>query len=77
MVLQLIFGMTMYPAVKSLRFAMTMRIIITVQKQDPLSKITMPSNEKLKEQWAMIQNGGMMDGLKISIEEAPDEMVHF
>ena len=56
--------------------------MIKVLKQDPLAKIAIPSHEKLEEYRALIERRhpalpdvwGTMDGLKVKIDEAPDEI---
>ena len=80
MALQLIFGTTMTPTSKYLQFAR--RILVKVLLDDPYAyaKIEMPTHEKLKECWAVIQARhpaledvwGTMDGLKLRIESASD-----
>jgi hypothetical protein len=77
MVLQLIFGSTMTPVSRYLQFAK--RILLKILKASELSKICVPTNEKLEEYRAMIQERhrvldnvwGTMDGLKVRIEQAP------
>ncbi len=80
MAFQLIFRMTLSCVSKYLQFGR--QIIIKVLKQDPVAKIAMPSLEKLEEYRTLIATHhpviqdvwGTMDGLKIKIEEAPDEI---
>jgi hypothetical protein len=80
MVLQMLFGLTYTAVAKYIQFAR--RIVIKVLKQDPLAKIAIPSHEKLEEYCALIDRchpalpdvWGTMDGLKIKIDEAPDEI---
>jgi len=75
MVLQLIFGMTMTPLSKYLRFAR--QIVVNILK------IALPTNEKLGEYRQVIasrhpalqDDWGTMDSLKVLIEEAPDGIV--
>ena len=81
MVLQLIFGLTMPPVSKYLQFAR--RILVKILKANELPKICVPTHEKLEEYKAMIQARhsvldnvwGTMDGLKVRIEQAPNEIV--
>ena len=81
MVLQLVFGMTMTPIAKYLQFAR--RILVKALKGYHLAQIRLPSAEKLEEYRGIIQQQhpvldnvwGTMDGLKVRIEKAPDEIV--
>ena len=85
MVLQMLFGLTYTAVAKYIQFAP--RIVIKVLKQDPLAKIAIPSHEKLEEYCVLIERchpalpdvWGTMDGLKVKIDEAPDEITqsHF
>ena len=80
MALQLIFGMAMTAVSKYLQFAQ--RIVIKVLKHNNLAKIRMPSLDELEEYRQAIHNRhpalhnvwGTMDGLKCSIEQAPDDI---
>ena len=80
MVLQLLFGMTYTAVLKYIQFAR--RIIIKVLKKDPLAKIAIPSHEQIETYRALIERRhpalpdvwGTMDGLKIKIDAAPDEI---
>jgi hypothetical protein len=85
MVLQLIFGKTFTAVAKYIQFAC--RIVIKILKQDPMAKIAMPFYDKLEEYCAMIERHhsalpdvwGTMNGLKIKIHEALDDITqsHF
>ena len=81
MVLQLIFGLTMLPVAKYLQFAR--RFLVKTLKGNHQAKIWLPTAEKLEEYRGMVQQRhpvldsvwGTMDGLKVRIEQAPDEIV--
>ena len=81
MALQLIFGMAMTAVSKYLQFMR--RIVIKVLKHNNLTKIRMPSLDELEEYRQAIHNchpvlhnvWGTMDGLKCSIEQAPDGII--
>jgi hypothetical protein len=81
MVLQLIFGLTMTPVSKYLQFAR--RILVKVLKSSSLAKITLPSHDKMEEYRSAIAERhpvlnnvwSTMDGIKVRIEQAPDEVV--
>jgi len=80
MVLQLIFGLTMTPVGKYLQFAR--RILVKILKAHPMAKISIPDDDKIEEYRSMIHSRhpvlhdvwGTMDGLKVRIEQAPDEI---
>jgi hypothetical protein len=81
MVLQLIFGLTMTPVGKYLQFAR--RILVKILKAHPMGRIQLPNAQKLEEYRSMIHSRhplldnvwGTMDGIKVRIEVAPDEIV--
>jgi hypothetical protein len=81
MVLQLIFGLTLSPVAKYLQFAR--RILVKVLKATPLAQICLPTQEKLEEYRSAIESchpvlsnvWSTMDGLKVRIEAAQDEIV--
>jgi hypothetical protein len=81
MVSQLIFGMTMTPALKYCQFAR--RILVKVLQRNQFAMITMPSPGKLEEYHSMIHSHhpalpnvwSTMDGLKLTIEQSSDPLV--
>ena len=76
MVLQLIFGMSMTPDAKYLRYAR--RILVSVLRTNEMAKISMPSNAQLEDYRSMIEARhpalkdvwGTMDRLKVTIKAA-------
>ncbi len=80
MVLQLLFGVTFTAVAKYIQFAR--RIVIDVLKKDEMAKIAIPSHDQLETYRALIERRhpalpdvwGTMDGLKIKIDAAPDDI---
>jgi len=83
MVLHLIFGMTMSPVSKYLQFAS--RIVIKVLRGNELTRISMPSPDKLEEYRDMIHQRhpalnnvwDTMDELNCLIEQSPNEIMPY